>query len=80
MYQKLVGCAHIDESRNPYGYIALVHYNNGISRPVKQHELQEIVSTYVMMMKKLKTLCMSVQYQYVRVLSDLYFLFIAVNT
>jgi len=44
VYQKLVGCAHVDESHNPYGYLALVHYEDGISRPVKQHELQEIVS------------------------------------
>ena len=44
VFQKLVGMINVDESRNPYGYVALVHYDTGISRPIKQHELQDIVS------------------------------------
>ena len=44
-YQKLVGMAMVDENRNPYGYVGLAHYDSGVSRPVKQHELQQIVSS-----------------------------------
>ena len=43
MFQKLVGMATLDDARNPYGYIALAHYDSGLSRPVKQQELQQIV-------------------------------------
>ena len=52
VYQKFVGMAVVDESRNPYGYIGLAHYDSGVSRPVKQQELQQLVSWVTALMQK----------------------------
>lgn len=44
IFQKLVGSATLDEEFNPYAYVALCHFESGISRPLKQQELQHLVS------------------------------------
>ncbi len=43
LFQKLVGSATLDEAYNPNGYVALSHFESGVSRPLKQAELQHLV-------------------------------------
>ena len=44
LFQKLTGQQNKDPQLNPFGYVALAHFESGVSRMVKQHELQDIVS------------------------------------
>jgi hypothetical protein len=43
LFTKLAGQQTSDSVTNPMSYVALCHYESGISRPVKQHELQFLV-------------------------------------
>mmetsp|Transcript_10945 Transcript_10945/g.23598 ORF Transcript_10945/g.23598 Transcript_10945/m.23598 type:complete len:769 (-) Transcript_10945:646-2952(-) len=44
LYQKLTGAQTKDPASNPFGYVAIGHYESGISRPLKQQELQQVLS------------------------------------
>ncbi len=44
LFQKLVGSATINPHTNPHSYVALCHFESGVSRPVNQIELQHLVS------------------------------------
>lgn len=39
---KLIG-AQVASAQNPHNFVALVHYDSGISRPLKQQELLQVV-------------------------------------
>lgn len=44
LYQKLTGSqGSTSASMNPFNYVALAHYESGVSRPLKQAELQQLV-------------------------------------
>lgn len=43
LYQKLTLQQTLDPVSNPYGYVAIAHYESGVSRPLKQAELQHVV-------------------------------------
>lgn len=44
LYQKLTGSqGSTSASMNPFNYVALAHYESGVSRPIKQAELQQLV-------------------------------------
>jgi len=43
LFQKLIGQQTADPAINPFQYVALAHYDSGVSRPLKQHELQHLL-------------------------------------
>ncbi len=44
VFQRFIGTHTADVKRNPFNYVALAHFDSGVSRPMKQGELQQIVS------------------------------------
>ena len=46
LFQKLVHGQSVPASAWP-GYVALAHYDSGVSRPLKQQELQQLVRVWL---------------------------------
>ncbi|GAX74082.1 hypothetical protein CEUSTIGMA_g1532.t1 [Chlamydomonas eustigma] len=43
VFHKLAGMQSANLDRNPFNYVALAHYDSGISRPLKQNELHQML-------------------------------------